>query len=181
MEMLTTTMKEAIKDRLDNITRIARDYKCIMDHDYQFIDGYEENTFYFKFNKAIKTELLKIENILDDFNNTRNYVEIGLDFIDWADDYFQDNFNKVIDRDEAFAIFSLSLPKGYAFKMRNFINKLQLWCKIRGYEYNPKDIMKYKSIAERNHNEIWFTKNKSIGETKGYGFYIGKEEEITNQ
>ena len=94
MEKLTTTIKEAIKDRLEDITRIAKDYKNIIDHDYQFVDGYEENAFYFKFNKAIKSELVRIENILDDINHARNYIELGNEFIDWAEYYFQNEFNK---------------------------------------------------------------------------------------
>lgn len=73
MEKLTTTMKEAIKDRIDNIEKIAKDYKNLIDHDYQFIDGAEESTFYFKFNRAIKSDLVKVENILDDIvKNVKN-------------------------------------------------------------------------------------------------------------
>ena len=183
MEKLTKTMKEAIKDRIDNITKIAKDYKNLIDHDYQFIDGAEENTFYFKFNRAIKSELVKIENILDDINHARNYIEIGLDFLDWADNYFQNNFNKIINREEALKDYKHSLPLNrYAsVNICNFIKKVRLWCQIKGYTYNPEEIMNQRTIAERNRNEIRFMKVTCDGEKICYGFYIGNKEETNNQ
>ena len=184
MEKLTTTMKEAIKDRLEDITRIAKDYKNIIDHDYQFVDGHEENTFYFKFNRAIKSELVKIENILDDINHARNYIEIGLDFLDWADNYFQNNFNKIINREEALESYKHSLPfNRYAsVNTRNFIKKVRLWCQIKGHTYNPEEIMNQRTIAERNFNEIWMYADSYTGdEVKLYCFYIGNKEETDNQ
>lgn len=179
MEKLTTTMKEAIRDRIDNITKITNDYKNIINHDYQFIDGAEESTFYFKFNRAIKSELVKIENILDDINHARNYTEIGLEFLDWADDYFQDNFNKIINREEAFRNYkdSLSLSKCIGLNIRIFIKKVQLWCQIKGHTYNPEEIMKQRTETERKRNEIrWNDKGISV-----YGFYIENKEENDNQ
>ena len=184
MEKLTTTMKEAIKDRIDNITKIAKDYKNIIDHDYQFVDGHEENTFYFKFNKAIKSELVKIENILDDINHARNYIEIGLEFLDWADNYFQNNFNKIINREDAFRNYkdSLSLNRCTSLNIRIFIKKVRLWCQIKGYTYNPEEIMKQRTIAERNFNEIWMYEDTYTGDNvKVYCFYIGNKEETNNQ
>lgn len=180
MEKLTTTMKEAIKDRIDNITKIVKDYRNIIDHDYQFIDGAEESTFYFKFNRAIKSELVKIENILDDINHARNYIEIGPDFIDWADYYFQNNFNKIINREEAFESYKHSLPYNrYAsLNIRIFIKKVQLWCEIKGHTYNPEEIMKLRSETERKRNEIRWKDNDIIGNTVSvYGFYIENKEE----
>ena len=176
-------MKEAIKDRLEDITRIAKDYKNIIDHDYQFVDGCEENKFYHKFNKAIKSELVKIENILDNINNARNYIEPGLDFIDWADVYFQDKFNMQINRDEAYDSFKYSLPvmERVGITLSSFIRKVKMWCEIRGYEYNPEDIMKQRTEIERNRNEIRFMKVTCDGEKKCYGFYIGNKEENDNQ
>ena len=184
MEKLTTTMKEAIKDRIDNITKIAKDYKNIINHDYQFIGGTEESTFYFKFNRAIKSELVKIENILDDINHARNYIEIGLEFLDWADNYFQNNFNKIINRKEAYVFFNYSYPakRRVDITLSSFIRKVKMWCEIRGYEYNPEDIMKQRTEIERNRNEIRFMKVTNKGEEMCWGFYIGnKEEESNNQ
>lgn len=180
MEKLTTTMKEAIKDRIDNITKIAKDYKNIIDHDYQFVDGCEESTFYFKFNRAIKSELVKIENILDDINHARNYIEIGPDFIDWADYYFQNNFNKVINREEAFESYKHSLPynRHASLNIRIFIKKVKLWCQIKGHTYNPEEIMKLRTETERKRNEIRWKDEDIIGNTVSvYGFYIGNKEE----
>ena len=180
MEKLTTTMKEAIKDRIDNITKVANDYKNIINHDYQFIDGAEESTFYFKFNRAIKSELVKIENILDDINHARNYIEIGPDFIDWADYYFQNNFNKTINREEAFRNYkdSLSLNRCTRLNIRIFIKKVKLWCQIKGHTYNPEEIMKQRTETERKRNEIRWNDRDIIGNTVSvYGFYIGNKEE----
>lgn len=183
MEKLTTTMKEAIKDRIDNITKIAKDYKNIIDHDYQFVDGHEENTFYFKFNKAIKSELVKIENILDDINHARNYIELGNEFIDWAEYYFQNEFNKVIDRDEAYVSFKYSLPANgrVGITKSSFIRNVKMWCEIKGYTYNPEDFMKQRTEFERKLNEIRFLKVTYKGEEICYGFYIGNKEESNNQ
>lgn len=183
MKKLTTTIKEAIKDRLEDITRIAKDYKNIIDHDYQFVDGYEENAFYFKFNKAIKSELVKIENILDDINHARNNIELGLNFIDWADVYFQDKFNMQINSDEAYDSFKYSLPVTERVDITKFrfIRKMKMWCEIRGYEYNPEDIMKQRTEIERKLNEIRFMKVTCDGEEICYGFYIGNKEENDNQ
>lgn len=184
MEKLTTTMKEAIKDRINNITKIAKEYKNIIDYDYQFIDGVEESTFYFNFNRAIKSELVKIENILDDFNQARNYTEIGLEFLDWADNYFQNNFNKIINREEAFENYKYSLPinRYTSLNIRSFIKKVRLWCQIKGHTYNPEEIMNQRTIAERNFNEIWMYADSYTGdEVKLYCFYIENKEETNNQ
>lgn len=180
MEKLTTAMKDAIKDSIFNITKVAYDYKDIINHDYQFIDGAEESSFYFKFNIAIKSELVKIENILDDINHARNYIEIGPDFIDWADYYFQNNFNKVINREEAFKNYkdSLSLNRYTSFNIRIFIKKVQLWCQIKGHTYNPEEIMKQRTETERKRNEIRWNDMDIYGDTVSvYGFYIGNKEE----
>ena len=179
MEKLTTAMKDVIKDRIDNITKIANDYKNIINHDYQFIDGYDENMFYFRFNRAIKSELVKIENILDDINHARNYIEIGPDFIDWADNYFQNNFNKIINREEAFRNYkdSLSLNRCASLNIRIFIKKVQLWCQIKGHTYNPEEIMKLRSETERKRNEIRWNDKDINGKTVSvYGFYIENKE-----
>ncbi len=181
MEKLTTAMKDAIKDKIDNITKIAKDYINIIDHDYKFVGGYEENMFYSQFHKAMKSKLLEIENILDNINNARDYIELGIEFIDWADYYFQNEFNKVIDRDEAYVSFKCSFPAKGRITLSSFIRKVKMWCEIRGYEYNPEDIMKQRTEIERNRNEIRFMKVICDSEKICYGFYIGNKEENNNQ
>ena len=174
-------MKDAIKDGIDNITRIAKDYRKIIEHDYKFDDAYGECSFYGKFHQAILSELSNLEKILSD-EERRKYLELGFEFIDWADFYFQNNLNKNIDREEAKRNFEMSLSmKHRGLSMRDFLRKIKIWCEIRGYVYNPEHIMKMRSDTERKRNEIIWHKDTPFGDERVSGFYIGDKEDNNNQ
>lgn len=122
-----------------------------------------------------------IETDMSDIEVRQRRYAIGLDFIDWADVYFQDKFNMQVDKEEAFVSFknSLSARSQSFVKKKTFTKKLQLWCEIKGYIYNPEEIMRYKSETERKRNEIRWQKPLFQGSDKMisvYGFYIGNKD-----
>lgn len=120
----------------------------------------------------IETDMSKIEE------RQKRYA-IGVDFIDWADSYFQDKFNMEIDKEEAFCKYkeSLSIRSQSFVKKKTFTKKIQSWCEIKGYIYNPEDIMCHKSQTERKRNEIRWQKTTYDGKTVSvYGFYIGNKD-----
>ena len=148
-----------------------------------FTDYSEEdyNTFYNFMLQNVQLYLKHglIETDMTNIEERQKRYTIGLDFIDWADVYFQDKFNMQIDKEEAFLNFKNSLSqRSQSFvKKKTFTKKLQLWCEIKGYTYNPEEIMRYKSETERKRNEIRWQKESFDGKmTSVYGFYIGNKD-----
>lgn len=116
-----------------------------------------------------------IEMEMDDIEERQKKNRIGFDFLDWADDYFEDKFNTVINENVALEDFKKVLSKvgqGY-MKKNTFIKKVISWCEIKGYEYNPKWYMNSRSETERNRNKLRWT--DSFG-NQCYGFYIYSKE-----
>lgn len=150
-----------------------------------FTDYSEEdyNTFYNFMLQNVQLYLKRglIETDMTNIEERQKRYTIGLDFIDWADVYFQDKFNMNVDKEEAFIDFKNSLSqRSQSFvKKKTFTKKLQLWCEIKGYTYNPEEIMRYKSETERKRNEIRWQKPifKGSNEMKNaYGFWIGNKD-----
>ena len=151
---------------------LLRDYS---EEDYNtFYNFMLQNVQLYLKHGLIETDMTNIEE------RQKRYA-IGLDFIDWADVYFQDKFNINVDKEEAFTSFKNSLTqRSQSFvKKKTFTKKLQLWCEIKGYTYNPEEIMRYKSETEKKRNEIRWQKPMFPGSDKminAYGFYIGNKD-----
>lgn len=151
---------------------LLRDYS---EEDYNtFYNFMLQNVQLYLKHGLIETDMTNIEE------RQKRYA-IGLDFIDWADVYFQDKFNINVDKEEAFTSFKNSLSqRSQSFvKKKTFTKKLQLWCEIKGYTYNPEEIMRYKSETEKKRNEIRWQKPTFPGSDKminAYGFYIGNKD-----
>lgn len=121
-----------------------------------------------------------IETDMGDIEDRQKKNKVGLDFLDWADDYFENRFNTIINEDVAFEDFKKNalskIGQGY-MKKNTFTKKVITWCEIKGYEYNPKWYMNNRSETERKRNKIRYT------DTFGnpcYGFYIYSKEEADN-
>jgi len=115
-----------------------------------------------------------IEADMGDIEKRQKENKIGMDFIDWADNYFEDRLDQEISKEEAFIKYKDSLSKygsGYV-KKNTFTKKLIWWCEIRGYEYNPEWYMHNRSLTERKRNEIRFT---DVSGNQCYGFYISSK------
>ena len=149
-----------------------------------FFDDFSEedyNTFYNFMLQTVSTYLKYglIDADMENIEKRQKYYAVGTDFIDWADTYFQDRFNMQIDKEDAFCNYKSSLSqRSQSFvKKKTFTKKLQQWCEIRGYIYNPEEIMRYKSETERKRNEIRWQKETFEGKTISvYGFYIGNKD-----
>ena len=116
-----------------------------------------------------------IETDMGDIEKRQKENKIGMDFIYWADDYFEDKKDKDVDKEEAFLAYKNSLShygSGYV-KKNTFTKKLIWWCDIKGYCYNPKWYMDNRSETERNRNEVRFTND--FGKSC-YGFYISSKQ-----
>lgn len=134
------------------------------------------NTFYNFMLQCVQLYLRYglIEADMGDIEKRQKENKIGMDFIDWADNYFEDRLDQDINKEAAFIAYKDSLSKygsGYV-KKNTFTKKLIWWCEIRGYEYNPSWYMENKSMTERKRNEVRFT--DAYG-NQCYGFYISSK------
>lgn len=139
-------------------------------------DEKDMNTFYNFMLQCVQLYLKYglIETDMGDIEKRQKENKIGMDFIYWADDYFEDKTDKEVDKEEAFLAYKSSLShygSGYV-KKNTFTKKLIWWCDIKGYDYNPKWYMENRSETERNRNEVRFTNN--LGKYC-YGFYISSK------
>lgn len=134
------------------------------------------NTFYNFMLQCVQLYLRYglIEADMGDIEKRQKENKIGMDFIDWADNYFEDRLDQDINKELAFIAYKESLSKygsGYV-KKNTFTKKLIWWCEIRGYEYNPGWYMENKSMTERKRNEVRFT---DMYGNQCYGFYISSK------
>ena len=139
-------------------------------------DEKDMNTFYNFMLQCVQLYLRYglIETDMGDIEKRQKENKIGMDFIYWADDYFEDKKDKEVDKEEAFLAYKNSLShygSGYV-KKNTFTKKLIWWCDIKGYDYNPKWYMDNRSETERNRNEVRFTND--FGKNC-YGFYISSK------
>ncbi len=99
---------------------------------------------------------------LDDINNRMERARVGYDFIDWADDYFDERFTtdlsdvRLINKEDAYLSWKSSISKNYEkhVNKNTFTSKMRQWCDIRKYVYNPSEIMRLKSNTEQKRDEI---------------------------
>lgn len=104
-------------------------------------------------------------------------ANIGLDFINWADQWFeQGRFDTNINKDEAYSAWKATLnSKELAWVTPNkFKKKLQGWCKVRGHVYIPEHLRTNMTKTERDRNEIRF--KDDFGKYT-YGFYIEQNKQ----
>lgn len=147
-------------------------------HNLLFNADYDEMNSFYNFmlqnvQTYLKFGLVKTDMI--DIERRQKENQIGIDFMQWADDYFDGKFNKVIDKELAFAEYKSSLSHyGSGFVKKNtFTKKVIGWSELRGYEYNPEWYMAKLSDTERKRNEIRFTNDMM---QQAYGFYIARQE-----
>lgn len=142
------------------------------------LDDYSEedmNTFY-NFMLQNVVAFMKfglVEPDMPDIAMRQMKAEIGLEFINWADQWFEQNrFNKIINKDEAFEAWKSSLNrKELAWVTPNkFKKKIIGWCNVRGYVYNPDFQMRNRTATEKQRNEIRFTDD--VTGKPCYGFFI---------
>lgn len=149
------------------------------------LDDYNEedmNTFYnfMLQNVAAFMRFGLVEPDMPDIAMRQMKAEIGLDFINWADQWFEnDRFNKIINKEEAFEAWKASLNrKELAWVTPNkFKKKILGWCKVRGYTYNPESQMRNRTATEKQRNEIRFTDD--LGKAC-YGFFI-ENKNVTDE
>ncbi len=72
--------------------------------------------------------------------NTELKNRIGKDFINWADAYFADEtrFNTKIPMEKVYDDCRHKL--NFSINKRNFHHKLRLYCELKGYDFNPKEL-----------------------------------------
>jgi hypothetical protein len=146
------------------------------------ITDYDEkdmNTFYNFMLQNVRTFMKYglVDPDMPDIALRQMKANIGLDFINWADQWFEQDqigesrFNKEINKDEAYQAWKATLnSKELAWVTPNkFKKKLQGWCKVRGYVYIPDSLRVNMTKTERDRNEIRF---KDPSGKFVYGFYI---------
>jgi hypothetical protein len=113
-----------------------------------------------------------VEPDMPDIAMRQQKAEIGLEFINWADQWFENgHFNKIINKEEAYESWKNTLNRSeLAWVTPNkFKKKLCGWCRVRDYTFNPESQMKNRTSTERIRNELRFT--NEVGKAC-YGFYI---------
>ncbi|MDR1554212.1 MAG: toprim domain-containing protein [Prevotellaceae bacterium] len=115
-----------------------------MNHFYNFMAWCLHT--YLKFRQRIQPPMAAIEK--------RNLQrEMTDELLWWAEDWFTpDKLNINISNHEVFNAYKETLPDKYKNSMtiKTFTRKLQLFCQYKGYEYNPKDLLKTESEKQRN-------------------------------
>lgn len=99
---------------------------------------------------------------LEDINNRMERARVGFDFIDWADDYFEERLTSdlgsvnLVNKEDAYMSWKSSISKNYEkhVNKNTFTAKMKQWCEIRKYVYNPQEIMRLKSTTEQKRDEI---------------------------
>ena len=75
-----------------------------------------------------------------EINNLK--ASIGDNFELWADDYFlEDKLNTYLNKNEVYNDCKRTLPLS---SPRVFKQKMQDYCKLKGYVFNPKELQNYK-------------------------------------
>lgn len=113
-----------------------------------------------------------IEPDMPDINARIRKAQIGLDFLDWADDYFDDKFNQILDDEVCYNAYKAALSRkeeSWA-KKKTFTKKVIGWCEIRGYAYNPEWFMQSRSDTERKRGKLNLF--ETTGQQRYGGFYI---------
>ena len=113
-----------------------------------------------------------IEPDMPDINARIRKAQIGLDFLDWADDYFDDKFNQILDDEVCYLAYKAALSRkeeSWA-KKKTFTKKVIGWCEIRGYAYNPEWFMQSRSDTERKRGKLNLF--ETTGQQRYGGFYI---------
>ena len=142
-------------------------------------DDKDMNTFYNFMLQNVRTFMRYglIDPDMPDIAMRQMKANIGLDFINWADQWFeQDRFDRNINKDDAYSAWKATLnSKELAWVTPNkFKKKLQGWCKVRGHIYIPERLRANMTKTERDRNEIRFKDDfgKYI-----YGFYIEQNKQ----
>lgn len=94
---------------------------------------------------------------------------LGDDFIWWAEEYFnEDRLNCEVDRQEAFEAYKEALSDRAAtmIKMRNFTDRLKLFCDYKGWEWTPEELL--ATQTEQDRGEI----RRYVDGKHRYYFYI---------
>ncbi len=65
--------------------------------------------------------------------------EMGVSFMEWADDYFVDKLNVEFNKKEAFENLRTSQNSLRNTSRNKFVKKLKAWCKFNGYRFMPEE------------------------------------------
>lgn len=142
-------------------------------------DSQDWNTFYNFMLQCVVAYMRYglIEPDMPDINARIRKAQIGLDFLDWADDYFDGKYNKILDDEVCYNAYKAALSRkeeSWA-KKKTFTKKVMGWCEIRGYQYNPEWFMKSRSDTERKRGKLNLF--DVTGEQRYGGFYIQNDAE----
>lgn len=137
-------------------------------------DGHDWNLFYNFMLQCVVAYMRYglLEPDMPDINSRIRKAQIGLDFLDWADDYFDGKFNQILDDEVCYNAYKAALSRkeeSWA-KKKTFTKKVIGWCEIRGYFYNPDWYMQNRSDTERKRGKLNLF--DVTGEQRYGGFYI---------
>lgn len=174
MENLSKEAKEEIISMLERINKIADNLKSVCKNNYRsFLSPCSEIIFYQQFTMEISDELRRINDIVE-YEEHRLPIEIGAEFIDWADGYFEYKLDMIVEEESAMEDYKLRTCRRFKIDKSDFNRKLVKWCEFRNYEYNPEYIMKSRTDVERTRNII-LSIIPEVGKVRC--FYIGSKRE----
>ncbi len=148
----------------------------------QLINDYttdEMNAFYNFMLQCLQIYMVYREKVNPPMENIERRTlrnSIGEDFLWWASDYFnEERVNREVDKHEAFENYKTSISDTAAknVKMRNFTDRIKMFCSYKDWEFNPERVL--TTPTERERGEI---RRFEDGKDKYY-FYIStvKEED----
>ena len=96
---------------------------------------------------------IRINPPMDSIEKRTIQRSLGDEFIYWAEDYFtHERLNRELEKTELFEAYKNTLPIKFRemAKMRNFKDKIQLYCEFKGYVFNPPELLLSETEQERN-------------------------------
>ena len=101
-------------------------------------------------------------------------ASIGDNFMEWAEEYFCDeNLNREILKKEMYDDYRNVVGK-MAVQIKNFKKNIALFCQLKGYVFNPKDLCNSQGYIKRT---VYNPDNTRT--TKEY-FFVGIPKDETN-
>ena len=95
------------------------------------------------------------------------------EFIDWADEYLEDKLNQLFDRNDAYEAYKQQLSRSSEkfVSAQGFRQRLEDYCRYKGYTFMPLRMLRSESDAKRK-----VINRKENGVNKYY-FYISDKPE----
>lgn len=142
----------------ENLTNKVQERTPASEFGKTLIDEYDEremNTFYNFMLRCLQLWMRYKQRVNPPMSTIERRTlrkSLGEDFLWWAEEYFNENrLDCEVDKHEAFEAYKDSLSDSAAgmMKLRNFTDRLKLFCDYKGWEFTPERMLETDSEKRR--------------------------------